>query len=77
MSEDEILEPSSCESCGQEIPAPPDGKWRFARGAKVYDSLAIAEVRAGDLTRRRESKFDFRAVTDRSGRVRIASRRRV
>jgi len=72
---DEILEPSSCPSCGQEVPAPADGRWRWARGGKVHESLEVAELRCRDLARQGRP-FEYRAALDAQGRPRIATRRK-
>ena len=71
---DSIVEQATCTSCGQDVPAPLDGQWRWARGGKVHDSLEVAEMRCADL-RRQGRKFEYRAALDEQGRARIATRR--
>lgn len=74
--EDQILDPASCPTCGSDIPAPADGQWRWARGGKVHDSLAVAEARCRDLAAQGRP-FEYRALLDQAGRARIATRRKV
>ncbi len=69
-----ILEPGKCQHCGQDVPAPVDGQWRYARGGKVHESLEHAEMRCAQL-RRQGRKLEYRAVLDEHGRPRIATRR--
>lgn len=70
-----ILEPARCDGCGQFMPAPDDGQWRYAKSGKVHDTFAEA-AEAADSLNRRDSGFEYRAVVDDVGRARIASRRR-
>lgn len=74
MTAAEVTEQGNCAHCGQELPAPSDGKWRWARGGKVHDSLDVATQRAAQLTARSKT-FEFCALLDGQGRPRIASRR--
>lgn len=71
---DVILEQENCPSCGQEVPAPADGQWRWARGAKDHGSIEAAERVIRSL--KSNDRFEFRAAVDGQGRVRIASRRK-
>ncbi len=68
-----VREPESCPTCGHELPIPSDGQWRYARGGKTFESIEVAETRIRSLSRR---DFEFAAVVDSEGRIRIASRRR-
>jgi hypothetical protein len=63
-----------CPTCGHNVPAPNDGRWRFARGGKVHESVEIAETRCESL-RKRSPEFEYRAVAVEGG-ARIATRRR-
>lgn len=72
---DVILEAARCDACGQFMPAPEDGQWRFAKSGKVHDTFAEAAESADSLNRR-DNGFEYRAVVDDLGRARIASRRR-
>lgn len=75
MSAAEIIEQENCPHCGQELPAPTDGRWRWARGGKVHDSLDAATTRADRLNAQSKG-FEFRAELDARGMPRIASRRK-
>ncbi len=74
----EILEPGPCPTCGLDG-TPADGKWRYARSGKRYESLSRAEHHAASLNRNKISKVthEFVGVLDQEGHGRIASRRRV
>jgi hypothetical protein len=74
-----ILDPETCPACGGDVPAPADGRWRFARGHKFYDSMEAAEAKIAMFADRTDNlrRFEFRAVLDNAGNVRIASRRRL
>jgi len=71
----EILDPATCPHCGQNAPAPVDGRWRWARGGKVHQSLEVAEMRCRDLERQGRP-FEYRAALDDQGNPRIATRRK-
>lgn len=74
---DQVIEYETCPSCGQRLPAPEDGRWRFAKSGKTYPTAEAAQEQAVQLNRSGSSqRFEFRAVTDAEGRHRIASRRR-
>lgn len=73
--EDAILEPSTCPTCKQEIPSPADGRWRYAKGGKVHESIERAEQLVDKLNLESPT-FEFRAVHDDQGRPRIVSRRK-
>jgi hypothetical protein len=74
MNATEILEPAKCSACGSEVRPPADGRWRWARGAKVHESIEAAQARAAQLTTLKDG-WEFRAEFDALGRPRIASRR--
>jgi hypothetical protein len=71
----EIIDPERCELCGSEKRPPLDGRWRWARGARVFDDLVSAEKRAALLTKQARNPYEFRGAVDLQGRARIASRR--
>lgn len=71
-----ILDPATCDSCGQALPSPDDGQWRWARGRRIYPDMATAQERAQALnSQRRISSHEFKAAIDAGGDIRIASRR--
>jgi len=73
---DVIREPEQCPTCGQNLPTPADGRWRWARGSRVYKSIDAARARARHL-RTLNPGYEFRAALDEQGRPRIASRRKL
>lgn len=71
---DVILEQESCPTCGHDKPAPADGRWRWARGGKVHESVEVCQVRCDNLAKQGRP-FEYRVAVDEQGRVRIATRR--
>lgn len=72
---DLILEPETCSHCGQKLPAPADGKWRYAKSGKLHETEGEAE-KAVKALNARDLGFEFRVVVDAEDRIRIASRRK-
>lgn len=75
MINGDVIEPETCPTCGHALegPTPADGQWRYAKGGKTFESIEVAETRIRSLTNK---AFEFAAVVDPQGNVRIASRRR-
>lgn len=73
----EVVEYETCPTCSQRLPAPRDGRWRFAKSGKTYPTAQEAQEAAERLNRSGTGKrFDFAGVTDAQGQHRVASRRR-
>lgn len=71
---DVILEPERCSTCGQFVPSPADGRWRFAKSGTVFETMDDA-LQAAEALNIKNDRFEFTAATDAEGRYRIASRR--
>jgi len=72
---DVILQAETCSSCGQYVTPPADGRWRWARGGKVHESLEAAQRLASQFNAQGKP-YEYRAALDDQGRPRIATRRR-
>lgn len=72
---DVILEPERCQHCGQPLPAPRDGRWRYAKSGKTFETAEQA-TEAAKAAGAKLDGWEFRAVVDERGRHRIASRRK-
>lgn len=70
----DVIERELCPGCGQLSPVPRDGRWRYAKSGKVHESMEVATQAADHLTKR-NTGWEYRAVVDGEGKVRIASRR--
>lgn len=69
----EVIERETCPGCGQPLPVPDDGRWRYSPSGKTFESIEVAEARIRSLT---QKAYEFAALVDSEGRIRIASRRR-
>jgi hypothetical protein len=69
--------PSVCDKCGGAVSPPADGRWRRARGGKVYESVAEAQARVDRLNGADDTKGYEYAVGDHQGQAVVVSRKRV